>query len=95
MLLPNATQPSSGWMCLPAVAFTPVPRSELGVLLNCLGAEILLPWVQDDADHIGEQVPTPRQVAVKGDLKVMCDLASMGRKSTAPDLARRLQFFTC
>lgn len=51
-LLHKATQLSSGWMCLPAVVFHPCPHSELGVLLNCLGAEILLPWVQDETDHV-------------------------------------------
>lgn len=43
-------------MCLPAVVFTPpaapVPCSELGMLLNGLGAQILLPWVRDETHHI-------------------------------------------
>lgn len=55
-LLPKAAQPSSGCMSLPTVVFTPPatpePRSELGMLLNCLGARILLPWVQDETDSM-------------------------------------------
>lgn len=69
-LLPK---PSSGWTSPCAVVFTPpaapVPQSEL---LNCPGAQILVPWVQGKADIRY----LPPASSCKRALRLRADLAS-------------------